>query len=468
MKSVAGIILAAGGSTRFGRPKQLLDWDGMPLVAHVVDVALAAGLDPVVVVVGAEAQAVHDALGERPVRSATNWRWQEGLSTSLRTGLALLPPDIAGAIFLHCDQPLVDAGLVQRLIARFRASDAAIVHPTLDGRQGTPVLFDRSLFPELATVSGDRGGREIIARYPEQVASIEVADPDRLADVDTPEAYERLQERAKDISPPDQLDLPTTRHLIVDMDGVLWRGNTPVEGLEDFFAFLRRRDVAFVLATNNASKRPEQYVQKLAGLGVDVPVESIVTSGLATAAYLADHAPAGAPVHVIGMEGIRDALSDQGFELVEENADYVVVGWTIELTWQKLAAATLQIRDGATFIGTNPDVTFPSEAGLVPGNGATLAALEAATGVTPTIIGKPEPWLYREAMDRMGASAGTTAVIGDRLETDILGGKRASIGTVLVLSGVSTRQDVAGSAIRPDLVCEDIRHVMQTWQEGES
>jgi 4-nitrophenyl phosphatase len=167
------------------------------------------------------------------------------------------------------------------------------------------------------------------------------------------------------------------------------------------------------------------------------------------------------------MDGIREALAEQGFELVDEGARYVVVGWTVDLTWQTLAAATLQIRAGAEFIGTNPDPTFPSEAGLVPGNGASLAALEAATGVEPQVVGKPSPWLFRQAMDRMGAKPETTAMVGDRLTTDIVGGINAGIMTILLLSGVTSEAELARSSIRPDLVYDDLEALMTAWKEVE-
>ena len=232
-----------------------------------------------------------------------------------------------------------------------------------------------------------------------------------------------------------------------------------------FFDLLRQREIGFVLATNNASQRPDQYMNKLARFGVTVGPEHILTSAQATADYLASIAPPGARVHVLGMEGLRDALTAGGFTLVEEGAEYVVVGWAIDLTWRKLAVAALQIQAGATFIGTNPDVTFPSEVGPVPGNGAQLAALQAATGVAPLVIGKPEPWLYQEAMRRLGATPETTAVIGDRLDTDIAGGVRAGLRTILVLSGTSSESDLRASPVRPDLVAADIGELARLWKE---
>ncbi len=465
MTHIGGIVLAAGASSRFGRPKQLLQWAGKPLVARAVDAALEAGLEPVVVVLGCAAAQVRAELEDRAVQWVMNWRWEEGLSTSVRLGLAMLPPDTEGAIFLQCDQPLVTAKLLKKLILRFESTQAPIVYPTHAGQRSTPVLFDRALFPALAGVSGDKGGRSLIARYGDQAVSVEV-DGLLLTDIDTPDDYERLLKAIpySEAIPP-KFSLAEIRHLIVDMDGVLWRGNEPVEGLVDFFDLLRQREIGFVLATNNASQRPDQYMNKLARFGVTVGPEHILTSAQATADYLASIAPPGARVHVLGMEGLRDALTAGGFTLVEEGAEYVVVGWAIDLTWRKLAVAALQIQAGATFIGTNPDVTFPSEVGPVPGNGAQLAALQAATGVAPLVIGKPEPWLYQEAMRRLGATPETTAVIGDRLDTDIAGGVRAGLRTILVLSGTSNESDLRASPVRPDLVAADIGELARLWKE---
>jgi len=470
LKQIAAVILAAGGSTRFGQPKQLLDWDGMPLVTHVTDRALSAGFNPVIVVLGCQAQATRAALDidadERRrtfVQMAMNWRWEEGLSTSVQMGLAALPPETEGAIFLQCDQPLVTADLLRTLVARFEESGAAIVHPSHAGQRGTPVLFARRLFPELAAVEGDEGGRGVIARHAEAVATVEVADADVLADVDTPADYERLQGSGSGARP--EAALAGVRHLIVDMDGVLWRGDTPMPALQAFFAFLDQANIGFILATNNASKTPEQYVHRLARFGVEVPAERILTSGMVAAAHLATVAPPGTRVYLIGEDGIRRALEQQGFVLTDEGAEYVAVSWDRHLTWDKLATAALLIHGGAGFIGSNPDRNFPTERGLVPGTGAQLAALQATTGVTPMVVGKPEPRMYEEAMRRMGARPNTTAILGDRLGTDIAGGVRLGLTTVLVLSGITSEAELTASAIKPDVVCADIGELAQMWQE---
>jgi len=491
LKQIAAVILAAGGSTRFGQPKQLLDWGGVPLLAHVADVAISSGLAPVIVVLGCQAEAIHAALDTavnrrcwRAVQAVVNWRWEEGLSSSVQVGLAALPPETQAAVFLQCDQPLVTTDLLRALVARFEETNAPIVHPTHAGQRGTPTLFARRLFPELAAVSGDEGGRSLIIRYTKKVATVEVADPDVLADVDTLADYERLHKRVSGCrlqragSKPGTSNLkPETvlsriRHLIVDMDGVLWRGDEPIAGLAEFFAFLRQRHIDFILATNNSSRLPEQYAAKLARFGVEVAPECVLTSAQTAATYLAGIAPPGTRVYAIGEEGVRRALEQHGFVLTDEEAAYIVVGWDRRLTWEKLATAALLIHAGAGFIGTNPDTNYPTERGPVPGNGAQLAALETTTGVAPVVVGKPEPWMYEEALRRMGARSETgpseretTAVIGDRLDTDIAGGVRAGLTTVLVLSGIATKADLAASLVKPDLVCADIGDLTQMWTD---
>jgi 4-nitrophenyl phosphatase len=251
------------------------------------------------------------------------------------------------------------------------------------------------------------------------------------------------------------------RALIIDMDGVLWHGEVPLPGLTDFFAVLRARGLRFVLATNNASRTPQQYVAKLARMGVTVAGEEILTSALAAASYLKEVAAPGARVYVIGEDGLREALAGAGFTLCDGEAEYVVVGMDHGLTWHKLAQATLNIRAGAVFIGANPDLTLPTERGVVHGNGAILVALQAASGVAPIIMGKPEPRLYRQALARLGTAAACTAALGDRLETDILGAARAGLPAIFVLSGVSTRAELAASPYQPDWVFEGIEELTE-------
>ncbi len=254
-------------------------------------------------------------------------------------------------------------------------------------------------------------------------------------------------------------------NFIIDMDGVLWEGQRPLPGLTEFFQALRDLNLRFVLATNNASQTPHQYVTKLAQMGVTVTLAEILTSAQTAALYLRDQAPAGTRVFSIGEAGVLTALTEAGFALCglyETGAEYVVCGMDRQLSWDKLATATLNIRAGAKFIGTNPDTTLPTERGLTHGNGAVLAAIQAATGVAPTIMGKPEPLMYQQALARLQADPTTTAAIGDRLETDILGAVRAGIHSVFVLSGVSRQAELADLAYQPTWVMEDIQAITRT------
>ena len=251
------------------------------------------------------------------------------------------------------------------------------------------------------------------------------------------------------------MDFSRWRNLIIDMDGVLWEGQTPLPGLLPFFAAVRSTGRAFVLATNNAGLTIDQYVARLGKLGVAVSAAEVLNSAEATADWLMERAP-GARLYVIGGPGLLDALTRRDFQLVDSDVDYVVVGKDYGLTWHKLDAAVLAIGSGAQLVGTNPDVTYPIENGLGIGNGAILAALTAATGAVPIIIGKPEPIMYRQALARMQCTAASTLAVGDRLDTDILGAERAGIASVLLLSGIATAEQAAGSSVQPTVVLQGL------------
>lgn len=252
--------------------------------------------------------------------------------------------------------------------------------------------------------------------------------------------------------------------LIIDMDGVLWHGDTALPGLSAFFEALRDLKLPFVLATNNASITAEQYVAKLSNMQVEVGIQEILTSGMATASYLAErYEPSETRVYVIGSAGLRQPLLDKGFILVSEHdseaVQLVVSGLDKTLTWEKLCAAALHIQAGAGFYGSNGDVTLPSERGFLPGNGATLAALTAATGVAPITIGKPAPIIYQQALTLLSVPAERVIAIGDRLDTDILGAVRTGIRSVLVLSGISRESDMQALDYGPTWVMQDIQEL---------
>lgn len=256
--------------------------------------------------------------------------------------------------------------------------------------------------------------------------------------------------------------------LIIDMDGTLLRGRMPMPGLRELFAFLRSRQVPFVVASNNATRTPTDYQKRLAGLGVCVKEEQILTSATATAGYLEGELSKGASLYVIGEPALHEALNRAGFVLLDDAsqpADAVVVGGDSTLTYEKLKHAALLLQRGARFVGTNPDVLCPTEEGLVPEAGATLAALQAATGISPTVVGKPARTLFDLAVKRMGSEPAETAVLGDRLETDILGGQRAGLKTVLVTGGVDDEDSVQQKGIEPDVVVSGLDALVEMWEK---
>ncbi len=261
-------------------------------------------------------------------------------------------------------------------------------------------------------------------------------------------------------------DLTQIHALAIDMDGVLWRGNDPLPGLTKFFNLLKQRHIKYILATNNASKTPQEYQRKLAGMGVNVEPDVVLTSSLATAAYLKNEIPGGGRVFVVGQSGLIEAMANAGFEVMPDSSqpvDAVVAGIDFTLTYDKLRHAALLIQRGARFVGSNGDLTFPAEEGDWPGAGSILAAIVAATGVTPVTIGKPEPLMFKIAMQKMGSDAAHTAMLGDRLETDIAGGQRAGLKTILVTTGVDNESTIPVKGFYPDAVFSGIDELADIW-----
>ncbi len=249
--------------------------------------------------------------------------------------------------------------------------------------------------------------------------------------------------------------------MILDMDGVLWRADQPLLDMPRFFSELKELGIRVVFATNNGTRSIAQYVERLAGFGVPVEDWQVVNSAIATADYLSKQFPGGGPVFVVAETGVIEALAEKKFTLAKnEEPIAVVAGMDRGMSYDKLAKAALLIRAGKPFIGTNPDLTFPMPYGLVPGAGATLAYLEAATSVHPVIIGKPEPYLYHFSIARLGTKPEETLAVGDRLETDILGGQRIGCPTVLVLSGVTSPADAARWQPQPNLTLPNLADLL--------
>ncbi|NPA26863.1 MAG: HAD-IIA family hydrolase [Chloroflexi bacterium] len=250
--------------------------------------------------------------------------------------------------------------------------------------------------------------------------------------------------------------------LILDMDGVLWRGGQPLGPLPEWFARMRALGLRWVFVTNNATRSPRAYVERLRGLGVPAREEQIINSAMAAAALLKTRWPqAEARVLTLGEGGLDEVLSQAGFSITHEPpADVVVAALDRQCTYEKLARAARAVHQGAWLVGTNPDRTYPVPEGLAPGAGALLAALEAATDAQATIAGKPEPWPFRLALQRLGLPPERVLAVGDRLETDILGAQRLGIPTALVLSGVTTREQALAWEPPPNWMGEDLGRLL--------
>jgi 4-nitrophenyl phosphatase len=252
---------------------------------------------------------------------------------------------------------------------------------------------------------------------------------------------------------------------ILDMDGVMFRGAELLPGVKELLDALTLRERPVMLATNNSMSTPEAYEHKLAAMGLDIPADAVITSAIATRDYLTRTLPEGSGIYVIGMPALREQLfAGTTFHPVqygEEQPAAVVVGLDLGFTYDKLRAAHEAIRNGALFIATNADSTLPLETGLVPGAGSIVAALAAATEQAPIVIGKPETPMVLAAMSRMGTTPQETVMLGDRLDTDILAGERAGMPTVLVLTGVSTREDLATAEALPDVVVSDLPSLVE-------
>jgi 4-nitrophenyl phosphatase len=244
-----------------------------------------------------------------------------------------------------------------------------------------------------------------------------------------------------------------TRGVILDMDGVLYRGNTLIPEVPAFLAALEAAGISYMMATNNATALPEDFSAKLANMGIKVSPEHIATSAVATATYAKSGFPAGTKVFVVGMNALRKAMFEDGY-FVEATTDarLVVSGADFDLRYESLKIACLAIRAGAEYVATNADKTFPTEYGLIPGSGAIVAALMTSTDIEPVIVGKPSPVMVHSCLELMGLDADQAIMLGDRLDTDILAGQRAGTPTALVLTGITTEADLNTSDIEPDIV----------------
>ncbi|MBW6475160.1 MAG: HAD-IIA family hydrolase [Anaerolineaceae bacterium] len=255
--------------------------------------------------------------------------------------------------------------------------------------------------------------------------------------------------------------------MMIDIDGTLLRGNLALPGLVEFFNFLNAHNNQFQVASNNATKTLAAYQQKINAFGANLSIDNILTCSTVTALYVQEKYPGG-KVYMIGQSGLEEALTQAGIQIItgmQGKVDAVVVGGDYSLTYEKLKFASLHIQQGAEFIGTNPDLLYPTDEGLVPECGMTLVALETATQVKPVIMGKPNHFMFELGMKKMGVQPYETAMLGDRLETDIQGGQNAGMKTILVETGVDNQETVISKGIQPDLVVCDMSELVAIWKE---
>ena len=256
--------------------------------------------------------------------------------------------------------------------------------------------------------------------------------------------------------------------LIIDMDGVLWRGPQWLPGVKEFFDQQRRMERRFMIVTNNATASAAGTASRLAAIDVELQLDEVLTSSMATAQYLREHCPEVSKIYPIGEAVLRSTLTEAGFTLLDtaDEAQAVVVGFDREISWHKLKEAAIAIERGARFIGTNPDPSFPVPEGLAPGNGAFVGALQLTTNVTPMIVGKPEPLLYQQAAAAMGLDPAQILVIGDRLGTDILGAIRAGMDSALLLTGVTTAAQAQVDEIQASWTFSDLPALTQALEHA--
>jgi NagD protein len=246
---------------------------------------------------------------------------------------------------------------------------------------------------------------------------------------------------------------------LMDMDGVLVHEEDAIPGADQWIARLREREIPFLVLTNNSIYTRRDLAARLRTSGLDVPEESIWTSALATAKFLEDQRPGGS-AFVIGEAGLTTALHASGYTLTERSPDYVVLGETRTYSFERITLAIRLIDSGARFIATNPDATGPTLEGPLPATGSVAALISRATGVDPYFVGKPNPLMMRSALNAIDAHSETTAMIGDRMDTDIVSGLEAGMHTILVLSGLTTRDEAERYPYRASRIIDSVADLL--------
>jgi NagD protein len=252
--------------------------------------------------------------------------------------------------------------------------------------------------------------------------------------------------------------MESVQHFITDMDGVLVKGKQVIPGAERFIARLEELGREYLVLTNNPLYTPRDLAHRLQSIGLQIPPERLFTSAMATASFLHSQRPE-ATAFVIGESGLTQAIHDIGYVITDIDPDYVVLGETEAYNYELITKAIRLIDAGARFIATNPDVSGPTEAGIVPGCGAMAALIEKATGKSPFFVGKPNPLMMRSALNYLDVHSEDSVMIGDRMETDIVAGVESGLRTILVLTGITTRADIERFPYRPTWVLESIAEI---------
>ncbi|MCJ7718237.1 MAG: HAD-IIA family hydrolase [Anaerolineales bacterium] len=263
------------------------------------------------------------------------------------------------------------------------------------------------------------------------------------------------------------MKLSKFKTILLDGDGVLWKSDQPLPGIKPFFSFLLGKKIRWALLTNNNMRTVQDYINKLSNFGISAEQNLIFTSSTTTAAYLLERFGAGTPLHVIGMDALKQTLLDAGFslttgeEMPENEVVAVVAGMDRQINHDKIKVAMRLIQGGAAFIATNTDGSYPTPEGINPGTGMVIGALQFTSGVKPFIAGKPHPAIFQSALKELDTNPGDTLMVGDRLETDILGANNLGIRTAAVLTGVTSREEIIRGNIKPDFIFEDITALHQ-------
>jgi NagD protein len=249
-----------------------------------------------------------------------------------------------------------------------------------------------------------------------------------------------------------------TKSYLIDMDGVLISGQVPIPGAIQFIEKLKSKKSKYLVLTNNSVFTPRDLAHRLQTMGLDIKPDVIFTSAMATARFLRNQKPDG-KAFVIGESGLTDAVHDVGYILTDINPDYVVLGETFMYNFEQITKAVRLIMQGSRFIATNPDPNGPSEAGIVPACGAMAALIEKASGKSPFFLGKPNPFMLRSALSYLGVHSENTVMIGDRMDTDILTGMESGMDTILVLSGVTRREQLSEFPYQPKYIVESVKEL---------